>query len=89
MIAPDLDEEISHQMPAFILQWKVLLRMAANEYNVKFYPTSSSVESFADEIQEAGYVITNSVIEFPLDQSMPYELMKRMIEHGVKEIEGE
>ena len=50
--APDAEEKISYQMPAFSLKG-ILVYFAAYKNHIGFYPTASGIEAFKEEI--SGY----------------------------------
>ena len=73
--APEAEEKISYGMPAFYLNGG-LVWFAAYKKFIGFYPTTSGMEGFATEIE--AYRGTKSALHFPLDQEMPYELIRKI-----------
>jgi uncharacterized protein YdhG (YjbR/CyaY superfamily) len=80
--APDAEERISYQMPAFA-QHGNLVYFAALKGHIGFYPTSSGVAAFKDEL--ASYVSTPGAIQFPLNQPLPLDLITRIVRFRVAE----
>lgn len=80
--APEALEVISYQMPAF-KQNGVLVYFAAYKHHIGFYPTSSGIEAFKNEL--AYYKSSKGSVQFPLDQPIPYELVKKIIQFRLKE----
>ncbi len=80
--APEAEEVISYQMPAF-KQNGVLVYYAAFKDHVSLFPTGSGVEVFKDEL--APYRTSKGTVQFPLDKPLPIDLIKRIIEFRVKE----
>ena len=80
--APDAEERISYQMPTFA-QHGNLVHFAALKNHIGFYPTSSGVAAFKDEL--AGYVSTPGAIQFPLNQPLPLDLITRIVRFRVAE----
>jgi uncharacterized protein YdhG (YjbR/CyaY superfamily) len=80
--APDADEAISYGMPTFKLNGN-LLHFAAFEHHIGFYPTPSGIEAFEKEL--APYKHAKGSVQFPLDKSIPYDLVKRIVQFRVKE----
>jgi len=72
---PEAEEKISYGMPAFFLNGG-LVWFAAYKKFIGFYPTTSGMNAFAKEIE--GYRGTKSALHFPLDQEMPYELIRKI-----------
>ncbi len=80
--APGAEEKISYGMPAFTLNG-ILVYFAAQTRHIGFYPTSSGVKAF---IQELGsYKTSKGAIQFPLDRPLPLELIARIVKFRVRE----
>ena len=80
--APHATETISYQMPAFKFNG-ILVYFAAFANHVSFFPTSSGVEKFKEEL--AGYETSKGTIRFPLDKPIPYDLIERITTFRVQE----
>ena len=80
--APEAEERISYQMPAFALKGN-LVYFAAHKHHIGFYPTSSGIEAFKDEL--SGYEITKGSIKFPLNQPLPMVLISKIVQFRVTE----
>jgi len=80
--APDAQETIKYQMPTFTLNGN-LVHFAAFKKHIGFYPVPSGIEAFKDEL--AGYVGGKGSVQFPLDQPMPYDLIRRIVAFRVSE----
>ncbi|MDP4183525.1 MAG: DUF1801 domain-containing protein [Bacillota bacterium] len=80
--APDAEEKISYQMPAFTLHG-ILVYFAAFKNHIGFYPTSSGIEAFKSELSE--YKWAKGSIQFPLERPLPYDLIKKMVRFKVDE----
>jgi uncharacterized protein YdhG (YjbR/CyaY superfamily) len=80
--APEAEEVISYQMPAFKLKG-ILVYFAAAKQHIGFYPTASGVEAFQKEL--ASYKTSKGAIQFPLDKPIPYDLVEKIVKFRVKE----
>ena len=80
--APDAEERISYQMPAFA-QHGNLVYFAALKNHIGFYPTSSGIAAFKDELSE--YEGTKGAVRFPIDQPLPLELISKIVRYRVAE----
>jgi uncharacterized protein YdhG (YjbR/CyaY superfamily) len=74
--APGAQEAIRYQMPTFVLGGN-LVHFAAFQRHIGFYPTPSGTEAFCAEL--ASYAGGKGSIRFPLDQPMPYDLIRRIV----------
>lgn len=80
--APDAEETLSYQMPTFTLRGN-LVHFAAFKNHIGFYPTPTGVEAFQDEL--SAYTGGKGSVQFPLDQPMPLDLIRRIVEFRVQE----
>lgn len=80
--APDAEERISYQMPAFA-QHGNLVYFAALKNHIGLYPTSSGIAAFEQEL--AGYEGTKGAVRLPIDQPLPMELITRIVRFRVAE----
>jgi uncharacterized protein YdhG (YjbR/CyaY superfamily) len=76
--APEAEEVISYNMPSFRLNG-VLVYYAAHKEHIGFYPTSSPIRVFADEL--AGYKTSKGAIQFPKSQPIPAELVTKIVQY--------
>ena len=80
--APDAEETIKYRMPTFVLHGN-LVHFAGFENHIGFYPTPSAIEAFGIDL--AGYESAKGSVQFPLDQPVPFALIRSMVEFRVKE----
>jgi uncharacterized protein YdhG (YjbR/CyaY superfamily) len=80
--APNSEETISYQMPAF-KQNGILVWFAAFKNHIGFFPKVSAIEAFKDELSD--YELSKGTIRFPLNKPIPYDLVKRIVMFRVKE----
>jgi uncharacterized protein YdhG (YjbR/CyaY superfamily) len=81
--APGAAEKISYGIPTFYL-FENLVHYAAYPKHIGFYPTSSGIASFEDELSP--YKHAKGSVQFPLDQPLPEDLIRRIILFRVEEI---
>jgi uncharacterized protein YdhG (YjbR/CyaY superfamily) len=80
--APEAIEVISYQMPAFKLNGN-LVYFAAHKNHIGFYPTSSGIEAFKEELTP--YKFSKGSVQFPLDKPIPFDLVKKIVTFRVRE----
>ena len=80
--APKATEKISYGMPAFVLNGN-LVYFAAFKNHIGFYPTSSPIVVFKKELEP--YKTSKGAIQFPIDKSIPYSLITKIVKFRVKE----
>jgi uncharacterized protein YdhG (YjbR/CyaY superfamily) len=80
--APDAEERISYQMPAFALNG-ILVYFAALKNHIGFYPTSSGIEAFRQEL--SAYEGSKGAVRFPIGEPLPKDLITRIVRYRVAE----
>jgi len=80
--APEAEEKISYQMPAFFLYGN-LVYFAACKNHIGFYPTPSGINAFKNELSE--YKGAKGSVQFPLKKPLPYELISEIVKFRVAE----
>lgn len=84
-VAPDAQEAIKYRIPTFVLH-ENLVHFAAFKNHIGFYPTSSGIKAFEDELSI--YKWAKGSVQFPLDQPLPLDLIERMVRFRVAEVES-
>ncbi|MCB9431339.1 MAG: DUF1801 domain-containing protein [Ardenticatenaceae bacterium] len=80
--APEATEAISYQMPTFKLHGN-LVHFAGYKNHIGFYPVPTGIEAFKEELSV--YKQGKGSVQFPLDQPMPYDLIRRIVAFRVAE----
>ena len=86
-LAPASEETISYGIPTFDLNGKHLVHFAAFKNHIGFFPTSSPIPVFKKEL--AAYKTSKGTIQFPLDQPIPFDLVKKIVKFRVKDVEDQ
>lgn len=81
-VAPDAGEAIKYRIPTFTLNGN-LVHFAAFKNHIGFYPTPTGTERFQEELST--YKRAKGSVQFPLDQPIPYDLIRRITEFRVQE----
>lgn len=84
--APDATEAISYAIPTFDLNGKHLVHFAGFAKHIGFYPIPTGMEEFRDEF--AAYKTGKGSVQFPYDQPLPTDLIRRVVEFRVGEVLG-
>ena len=80
--APQAEEVISYQMPAYNFYGR-LVYFAGYEKHIGFYPMPSAIEQFKGQL--ADYITSKGTVQFPLDRPLPVPLITKMTAFRVKE----
>lgn len=81
-VAPESEEKISYNMPAFF-QNGVLVYYAAYKNHIGFYPLPSGVKKFQKEISK--YKSSKGAIQFPIDEPLPVKLITKIVRFRLEE----
>ena len=81
--APDAVESISYGMPAYKTFGKPLVYFAGYAKHVGLYATPSGHEAFAKEL--AHYKQGKGSVQFPHNQPLPEDLIRRIVAFRTKE----
>jgi uncharacterized protein YdhG (YjbR/CyaY superfamily) len=80
--APQAQEKISYQMPTFFLNGN-LVHFAAYSKHIGFYPTPHGIDAFESEISK--YKNAKGSVQFPIEEPLPIELIKKIVKFRVEE----
>lgn len=86
-VAPEVQEVISYQIPAFKLSAKIyLIYYAAFPKHVSLSSpwSEAMLTEFADELKS--YKVSKSAIQFPNEQPLPLDLIERILLFRKKEL---
>jgi uncharacterized protein YdhG (YjbR/CyaY superfamily) len=80
--APEAKEAIKYGMPTFVLNGN-LVHFAAYKNHIGFYPAPSGIDAFIDEL--AVFRTGKGTIQFPTDQPIPFDLIKKVVKFRMEE----
>lgn len=86
-LAPEADECISYNMPAFKFGKKrdaILVYFAAYKNHIGFYPMPTTIAHFEEDLK--AYKHAKGSIQFSLKNEMPYNLMRKMLIFRLEQI---
>lgn len=81
--APSAVEIISYGMPAYKYAGRMLAYFAGHRSHVGLYPMPKAIESFKKELKP--YKTSMSTVQFPLGESLPENLITKIIKFRMKE----
>jgi len=81
--APEAEECISYQLPAFRLNEKLLVAFGAAAKHCAFYPGSHPVEAHKSELK--AYDTSKGTIRFPEDTPLPVTLVRKLVKTRIAE----
>lgn len=82
--APNAEEAIRYQIPTFRLRDKNLVHFAAYKNHLGFYPTSSGIRAFKNDISK--YKTSKGTVQFPIHEPMPLAIIRAIVKFRVKEV---
>jgi len=80
--APDAQEKISYGIPTLFLNGN-LIHFGGYKNHIGFYPGPGGITEFKDQL--GAYELSKGTIKFPLDKSLPAELIAKITQYRVSE----
>ncbi|WP_199856419.1 iron chaperone [Lunatibacter salilacus] len=74
---PDAEEGFAYQMPSFKTHGKPLVYFAAFKNHIGLYATPTGHDAFKERL--AGYKQGKGSVQFPLNQPIPYDLIREIV----------
>jgi uncharacterized protein YdhG (YjbR/CyaY superfamily) len=81
--APDSDESIAYNMPAYKTNGKPLVYFAGFTGHIGFYATPTGHAQFSEALSR--YKQGKGSVQFPLDKPLPLDLISRIVKFRVEE----
>jgi uncharacterized protein YdhG (YjbR/CyaY superfamily) len=81
--APEAEESIAYQMPAYKTDGKPLVYFAAFKNHIGLYATPTGHAQFEKELSK--YKQGKGSVRFPLDKPVPFDLIARIVRFRVEE----
>jgi uncharacterized protein YdhG (YjbR/CyaY superfamily) len=75
--APNAEETISYNVPAFALRGKKLVWFAAFKSHIGFYPGAAAIAAFKKELSR--YKTAKGSAQFPFSEPLPLDLVSRIV----------
>lgn len=83
--APEAVETISYEIPTFDLGGRHLIHFAGYEHHIGLYPVPTGVEGIEEDL--APFRSGSATSRFPLDEPLPDDLIRRIVEYQVRRLE--
>lgn len=80
---PGADESFSYGLVGYKLNKKPLVYFGGFAHHIGFYATPNGHEAFVEEF--AKYKQGKGSVQFPLDQELPIELIRRVVRYRAKQ----
>ena len=86
-VAPDAEQRLSYGMPAFRVDGKVVAGFAAFHHHLAYLPHSGAVlGDLGDDL--AAYQRTTGSLHFAVDEPLPDDLVRRLVEAKLARLHG-
>ena len=82
-VEPEFAEAIRYGIPTFQLDGKNVIHFAGHAKHTALYPAPRGSQEFAGEL--AAYHGGKGTLQFPLDEPIPHDLIRRIVEFRVRE----
>lgn len=86
--APEAEESIRYQMPAYKHLGRPLVYFGGFKHHVSLFAAGSQgvAETFKNELKD--HIQSKGTIQFPLDQPLPKDLIAKIVQYRVRENEA-
>jgi len=84
-MVPGATETISYQMPTFKLGKAYVLYVAAWKDHIGLYPTPDGITAFEKELRP--YKRAKGSVRFPLNEPIPYKLIRKIARYRAAQIQ--
>ena len=81
-VAPEAEETIKYGMPAYVLKGDLVFFAAYKKF-ISVYPAPRGDAGFNQAVET--YRAEKSTLQFPLDEAIPYELVREVVKLRVEE----
>lgn len=82
--APEAEETLGYGIPSFKVNGKYVVHYGGFKRHVGFYATPDGHAKFDSELSK--YPRGKGSVQFPLDQPLPLDLIRRITEYRVKQV---
>jgi len=82
-VIPDATETIGYGVPSFDMLGKHIIMFAGFKNHIGIYPTPAVIKKFKSEL--TSYKTAEGTIQFQLNEPIPYDLIKKIVEYRVKQ----
>jgi len=84
-VLPQADEVISYAIPTYKQNKKSVIYFAGYDKHISLYPLPHGIDAeFAAEIEP--HIVGKGTLRFDLDKPLPFELMRKVVEHKLAEL---
>ena len=80
--APQAEETISYQMPAYKFNGSVVYFGGYNNH-IGFYPTAAGIANFKNDL--ASFKTSKGAVQFPIGKPMPLQLVSKIVKSRMEE----
>lgn len=83
--APEAEEAIKYNMPAFVLK-KNLVYFAAFKNHIGFFPAPANDDQYKKDL--SGYKTGKGSVQFPMNKPMPLDLVTKIVKWRIAKLNG-
>ncbi|WP_312297268.1 DUF1801 domain-containing protein [Chryseobacterium sp.] len=88
IVASGIEEYIGYQMPAFRYKGRPLVYFAGYKKHIGLYPGAEGISHFEKDFKERNYKFSKGAVQFPMNTSLPLELVRKIVKFRVEEIDS-
>lgn len=85
---PELETCIKWNQPMFLHEGTYIIGFSYSKHHIAVAPETKAIKKFKDYIEETGFSYTDNIIKIRWEDSIPYNLIKELIEYNIEDKKG-
>lgn len=85
---PELETRIKWNQPMFLHEGTYIIGFSYSKHHIAVAPETKAIKKFKDYIEETGFSYTDNIIKIRWEDSIPYNLIKELIEYNIEDKKG-
>ena len=85
---PELETRIKWNQPMFLHEGTYIIGFSYSKHHIAVAPETKVIKKFKDYIEETGFSYTDNIIKIRWEDSIPYNLIKELIEYNIEDKKG-
>lgn len=85
---PELETRIKWNQPMFLHEGTYIIGFSYSKHHIAVAPETKAIKKIKDYIEETGFSYTDNIIKIRWEDSIPYNLIKELIEYNIEDKKG-
>lgn len=85
---PELETRIKWNQLMFLHEGTYIIGFSYSKHHIAVAPETKAIKKIKDYIEETGFSYTDNIIKIRWEDSIPYNLIKELIEYNIEDKKG-